>query len=171
MKQTNLILILLSYILISQCKKEQQPYGAADTNDPKTKIPTSVKPAFDHWMRDTWVTLGEDGYYYMTGTTADPNRTFDGQTHCWDWNDGLYLFRSKDLKVWEDMGLIWSMEKDGTWQKEPKIYTEGEKYPRKSLNGDSGTALHQKPEKLVHRSLYEQFGKRQRLVHPAQHDR
>lgn len=130
--------LLLSAFAFIQCNNETDtPYGAADTNDPKTKIPTSVKPAFDHWMRDTWVTLGEDGYYYMTGTTADPNRTFDGQTHCWDWNDGLYLFRSKDLKVWEDMGLIWSMEKDGTWQKEPKIYTEGEKYPRKSLNGDS----------------------------------
>ncbi|MDR2146026.1 MAG: family 43 glycosylhydrolase, partial [Tannerella sp.] len=58
-------------------------------------------------------------------------------THCWDWNDGLYLFRSLDMKQWEPMGLIWSMEKDGTWQKYPKIHEEGGKYPKKSINGDS----------------------------------
>ena len=51
--------LLLSAFAFIQCNNETDtPYGAADTNDPKTKIPTSVKPAFDHWMRDTWVTLG-----------------------------------------------------------------------------------------------------------------
>ena len=87
-------------------------------------------------MRDTWTTLGPDGYYYMTGTTATPERHFPGQLHCWDWNDGLYLWRSKDMKTWEARGLIWSMERDGTWQKNPKVYKEGEKYPKKSINGD-----------------------------------
>ncbi|WP_367183805.1 family 43 glycosylhydrolase [uncultured Bacteroides sp.] len=115
---------------------EKGKYGDADTNNKELKVPKSVKPAFDYWMRDTWVTLGPDGYYYMTGTTADPNRKFVGQIHCWDWNDGLYLWRSKDLKNWESRGLIWSMEKDGTWQKNPKVYKKGEKYAKKSINGD-----------------------------------
>ena len=74
-----------------------QKYGLADTFDEKLRIPQFVQPAFDYWMRDTWVTLGPDEYYYMTGTTADPNRVFPGQMHCWDWNDGLYLWRSKDM--------------------------------------------------------------------------
>ena len=74
-----------------------QKYGKADTCDPKTRIPSFVKPEFDYWMRDTWTTLGPDGYYYMTGTTATPERHFPGQLHCWDWNDGLYLWRSKDM--------------------------------------------------------------------------
>ena len=117
---------------------EKGKYGDADTNNKELRVPKSVKPAFDYWMRDTWVTLGPDGYYYMTGTTADPNRKFVGQIHCWDWNDGLYLYlwRSKDMKNWDSRGLIWSMEKDGTWQKNPKVYKKGEKYARKSLNGD-----------------------------------
>ncbi len=113
-----------------------QEYGTANTRDPKTDIPSFVKPEFDYWMRDTWVTLGPDGYYYMTGTTTAPNRSFPGQLHCWDWNDGLYLWRSKDMKTWEPRGLIWSLERDGTWQKEPKIYKTDEKYPKRSVNGD-----------------------------------
>ena len=28
------------------------------------------------------------------------------------------------------------MEKDGTWQKDPKVYKEGEKYAKKSINND-----------------------------------
>lgn len=117
----------------AKCKVK---YGDADTNNKELRVPKSVQPAFDYWMRDTWVTLGPDGYYYMTGTTADPDRKFVGQVHCWDWNDGLYLWRSKDMKTWESMGRIWSMKKDGTWQRDPKVYQKGEKYAKKSLNGD-----------------------------------
>lgn len=115
---------------------EKVKYGDADTDNKELRVPKSVQPVFDYWMRDTWVTLGPDGYYYMTGTTADPKRKFVGQIHCWDWNDGLYMWRSKDMKVWESMGLVWSMQKDGTWQKAPKVYQKGEKYAKKSLNGD-----------------------------------
>lgn len=113
-----------------------QTYGSADTQKKETRIPSFVKPEFDYWMRDTWATPGPDGYYYMTGTTAAPDRKFSGQMHCWDWNDGLYLWRSTDLKHWEPRGLVWSMERDGTWQSQPKVYKAGEKYPKKSLNND-----------------------------------
>ena len=40
------------------------------------------------------------------------------------------------MKSWEARGQIWSMEKDGTWQKKPKVYKAGEKYQKKSINGD-----------------------------------
>ncbi|OJV37653.1 MAG: glycosyl hydrolase family 43 [Bacteroidales bacterium 36-12] len=128
------ISILQFNIIFTACCEEK--YGQANTNDPKTKIPKCVEPEFDYWMRDTWVTLGPDGYYYMTGTTATPDRKFNGQPHCWDWNDGLYLWRSLDLQEWESRGRVWSMEEDGTWQKYPKIYKDGEKRPKLSLNGD-----------------------------------
>lgn len=111
-------------------------YGDANTNDNKTKIPNFVKPAFDYWMRDTWVMLGPDDYYYLTGTTADMSRKYPGQIHCWDWNDGIYLWKSKDMKDWESCGMIWSIERDGTWQKKAKVYQSGEKFARKSINGD-----------------------------------
>lgn len=125
-------------LLIESCSlnEKQIPYGTADTQNVETRIPKDVKPLMDYWMRDTWITLGPDNYYYMIGTTVDPNRKFDGQKHCWDWNDGLYLFRSYDLKKWDEIGLIWSMEKDGTWQKRSKVYGPNEKYKTKSLNGD-----------------------------------
>ena len=129
-------LILLFIFSIFEITAQNYSYGYANTSDPKTKIPSKVEPIFDYWMRDTWMTLGEDGYYYMIGTTADPNREFVGQLHCWDWNDGLYLFRSFDMKSWEQLGLIWSMEKDGTWQKNPKIHNDSERYPKFSINGD-----------------------------------
>ncbi len=137
MRLITLCYCLLTMLLFAQCNnRKETPYGSANTSDPVTRIPVKVEPAFDYWMRDTWVTLAEDGYYYMIGTTADPNREFEGQLHCWDWNNGLYLFRSEDMKNWEHRGLIWSMEKDGTWQKKPKVYKESERYSRKSLNGD-----------------------------------
>jgi len=126
-----LFTVSLPYSIFSQ-----KEYGRANTNDPKTRIPYCIKPQFDYWMRDTWATLGPDGFYYMTGTTATPDRSFSGQQHCWDWNDGLYLWRSSDLNHWESMGLIWSMDRDGTWQKEPKIYGQEENYPKRSINGD-----------------------------------
>lgn len=134
----NLIIKKLSItlLLISAIRVNATDYGSANTRNPETKIPNTVKPAFDYWMRDTWVTLGPDGFYYMTGTTATPGRNFSGQIHCWDWNDGLYLWRSKDMKTWESKGLIWSLDKDATWQKEPKVYKAGEKYAKKSLNND-----------------------------------
>ncbi|MDE6306714.1 MAG: family 43 glycosylhydrolase [Muribaculaceae bacterium] len=111
-------------------------YGVANTSDTATRIPKTTTPIMDYWMRDTWITFGPDGYYYMIGTTADPQRKFEGQVHCWDWNDGLYLFRSANLGDWDSMGRIWALDKDGSWQKEPKIYAPGEKYAKRSLNGD-----------------------------------
>lgn len=130
------IFLLLPLIFSDFSAMSAQEYGTADTYDRRLRVPESVAPAFDCWMRDTWVTYGPDGYYYMTGTTAAPGREFPGQMHCWDWNDGLYLWRSADLEDWEEMGCIWSLDKDATWQKAPHIYAEGEKYARKSINGD-----------------------------------
>ncbi len=82
------LILFTGFISISTASA--QLYGTADTNAPELRVPTSVKPAFDYWMRDTWATLGPDGYYYITGTTSTPDRYFPGQRHCWDWNDGLY---------------------------------------------------------------------------------
>lgn len=103
------LILFTGFISISTASA--QLYGTADTNAPELRVPTSVKPAFDYWMRDTWATLGPDGYYYITGTTSTPDRYFPGQRHCWDWNDGLYLWRSKDMKSWEARGQY------GRWKK------------------------------------------------------
>ncbi|ROQ21707.1 glycosyl hydrolase family 43 [Marinimicrobium koreense] len=92
---------------------EPSRYGEVNVEDPVLQIPDSVEPLFDHWLRDTYVNLGNDGYYYMTGTVGMP-----GRLTAYDRSPGIKLWRSKDLKDWESMGVVWDFDKHGTWQKE-----------------------------------------------------
>ncbi|TZF82275.1 family 43 glycosylhydrolase [Pedobacter sp. BS3] len=103
-------------------------------------VPSSVKPILDVWMRDAYVMYGPDGYFYLTGTTATPGRVFpNGNIHCWDYNDGLYLWRSKDMKHWSSLGRIWSFDKDAAaWQRKGKPIPAG----AKSVNGDPLDSLY-----------------------------
>jgi beta-xylosidase len=79
--------------------------------DERSLIPSSVKPLFDEWIRDVHITLAEDGYYYCTGTTRA-----QGTENAKRYNEGIKLWRSSDLKNWEALGMVWSFEKDATWQ-------------------------------------------------------
>jgi xylan 1,4-beta-xylosidase len=69
----------------------------------------AIKPIWDLHLRDTIIRLAPDGYYYMTGSSGD---------NIWDRNDGIELWRSVDLKQWDYLGLVWNIEKDGTWEKQ-----------------------------------------------------
>lgn len=132
---------LLCAVLVSCSSNKTKSKNSQAFSDPTAPVgdslltvPGAVKPVIDVWMRDTYVTCGPDDYYYLTGTTASPGRVFPGRVHCWDYNDGLYLWRSKDLKDWEAMGRIWSFDQDAAdWQKKGKRIKPG----RKSLNGDA----------------------------------
>jgi xylan 1,4-beta-xylosidase len=68
-----------------------------------------LRPLWDLHLRDTSICLGEDGNYYMTGSTGD---------NIWDLNDGIELYRSKDLHTWDYLGLVWSVDLQGTWEKQ-----------------------------------------------------
>ncbi len=70
-----------------------------------------IRPLLNLHIRDTVIILGGDGNYYMTGSTGDD---------IWAFNDGVELWRSPDLKKWEYVGLVWSVQRDGTWEKEPR---------------------------------------------------
>lgn len=70
-----------------------------------------IKPIWELHLRDTVVITGGDGNYYMTGSSGD---------NIWDFNDGVELWRSSDLKKWDYVGLVWSVHRDGTWEKQPK---------------------------------------------------
>ncbi len=94
-------------------------YGDVDIRDPHTQIPACVRPTLDVWMRDPFVCVGRDGYYYLTGTTR-PEEPAAGPAHCV--GDGFRLWRSADLRSWEDLGLIWSVEQDGSWQRHFRVY-------------------------------------------------
>jgi beta-xylosidase len=63
----------------------------------------------DTQLRDTIVILGGDGNYYMTGSSG---------ADIWDFNDGIEVWRSPDLKKWDYVGEVWSFDKDGTWEKD-----------------------------------------------------
>ena len=70
-----------------------------------------LHPLFDFPVRDTCVCLA-NGTYYLTGTTGHPT--------WWKTNEGVRIWKSADLKTWEPLGLVWSIERDGTWQKPVK---------------------------------------------------
>lgn len=70
-----------------------------------------IKPLLELHLRDTVICLGGDGNYYMTGSSGD---------NIWDFNDGVELWRSSDLQKWDYLGLVWSIHRDGTWEKQPR---------------------------------------------------
>ncbi|KAA8482475.1 family 43 glycosylhydrolase [Arcticibacter tournemirensis] len=115
--------------------KENQMYSSpqAPVGNKRLTVPSSVKPVLNEWMRDAFVMHGPDGNYYLTGTTAAHGRRFRDEPHCWDYNDGIYMWTSKDLKNWSPLGLVWSFDKDAAeWQKKGKPIKPG----AKSVNGD-----------------------------------
>jgi beta-xylosidase len=77
----------------------------------KAGLLPAIKPLLNLHIRDTVIILGGDGNYYMTGSTGD---------NIWDFNDGVELWRSPDLQKWEYAGLVWSVMKEGTWEKTPR---------------------------------------------------
>lgn len=87
-------------------------YFRATTNSAiKQGLLPPIRPLLDLHIRDTVICVGGDGNYYMTGSTGDD---------IWDFNDGVELWRSPDLKSWDYLGLVWVTERDGTWEKEPR---------------------------------------------------
>ncbi|HNX36299.1 MAG TPA: family 43 glycosylhydrolase [Kiritimatiellia bacterium] len=82
--------------------------GLATDGLPDASELPPMRPLFDYPMRDTCVCVGPDGTYYLTGTTGAPT--------WWETNEGIRVWKSKDLKAWEPLGLVWSFERDATWQ-------------------------------------------------------
>ena len=110
----NFLLLLPLSFSLQPLKAETSAFSdpKANVTDPSTRIPDSVQPLFDTFVRDTYVTLGHDGNYYLTGTTVR-----EGRLSARDWNIGIELWKSPDLKTWTHLGFVWEFEKDGTWQK------------------------------------------------------
>jgi xylan 1,4-beta-xylosidase len=89
-----------------------RPYSTKSVWDyPHTGEPPipPVTPLLDVGLRDTAITRGPDNTYYLTGTIGPDFMTA---------NEGIRIWKSTDLKQWVSLGLVWSFERDGTWQKE-----------------------------------------------------
>ena len=72
-----------------------------------------IKPLINAQIRDAVICIGGDGRYYLTGSTG---------SNIWHFNDGVELWVSKDLENWDYMGLVWTFEKDATWEKEWRFH-------------------------------------------------
>jgi hypothetical protein len=81
------------------------------------------------WIRDPYILLGPDDWYYLTGTTPMPGEPRE-QTN--PYNSGLgdesivgwkaRIWRSQDLIDWEPLGEPFSL-KDGIWfQEKPQLF-------------------------------------------------
>jgi len=83
-------------------KAEEYPHTGEPPLGPVTQL-------LDVRLRDTSICRGPDHTYYLTGTTGE---------NIWQANEGIELWRSKDLKQWDHLGFVWTIERDGTWQKQ-----------------------------------------------------
>lgn len=84
-----------------------------------------LKVLFNHWVRDPFILNAPDEYYYMVGTpevsTLPAPLKSSSESNGWWYNDGIPLWRSKNLKDWETLGYVWTFAKDATWAKEFKL--------------------------------------------------
>jgi arylsulfatase len=95
----------------------------------------------DGWIRDPYICIGRDGYYYLTGTTPNPNDPREANDK---YNLGLTaqalalglqpsivghkirIWRSPDLADWEGFGVQFSLE-EGYWaQKHPEAFEKAD---------------------------------------------
>lgn len=87
----------------------KQNLGNSKTTLCPTGVSRKVEPLFDHPLRDSGITRGPDGVYYLTGTSATtlPDGVLDFEN-----NDGIWLWKSTDLKSWDSLGQVWSIASD-----------------------------------------------------------
>ncbi len=126
-RQTVVLLLMLLAIALDNC------FGAMDRKVIEKGLKTHDRALHikDGWMRDPYIILAPDGYYYLTGTTPLPNdpRRIDhtynttlGRTSIVGYR--MSLWRSPDLIHWEDLGAPYSL-KDGIWyQQQPDRFNE-----------------------------------------------
>ncbi len=80
------------------------------------------------WIRDPYIVLGPDDFYYLTGTTPNPG---DPREQSDPYNVGLgpdsivgstvQVWRSRDLVEWENLGTPFTLAKD-SFHPEPGTY-------------------------------------------------
>lgn len=81
------------------------------------KVPerSRLQPLFDTPLRATSVCKGADGRWYLTGTVAGADGSFQN-------NDGIWLWASDDCQDWQELGQVWSIAEGGSaWQQEQRI--------------------------------------------------
>jgi hypothetical protein len=111
MNRTLLTLLTAVAAAVNVTFAGDMPVASNAATVPDKKLPP-MTPLIAEPMRDTYVCAdvcaGPDHTYYLTGTTGSPS--------WWTVNEGIRIWKSKDLQTWEPLGLVWSFAKDATWQ-------------------------------------------------------
>ena len=94
------------------------------SRDFNTSAGLPVRVLFDNPVRDPHILHAPDGYFYMVATasknTLPASIPARSDSDFWTWNDGIPLWRSKDLVGWETAGYVWQFERDATWNRAAK---------------------------------------------------
>ena len=133
MKYLKVGFLCIMFCLLAQtnASDKKSPPLPSKVEKELVKLPPII-PLFDHPVRDTSICLADDGYYYLTGTTGNQTGGADDIDGWWYVNEGIRVWKSPDLQNWQPLGLVWSIEKDGTWQKQFKKHDDRErKSPRR----------------------------------------
>ncbi|MFW6255694.1 MAG: family 43 glycosylhydrolase [Candidatus Sumerlaeota bacterium] len=80
-------------------------------DQPEAQLAPSPLKLQDILLKDPFIVKADDGTYYLTGTTKI--NSLDPKFSDFQNNDGVRLWKSKDLKNWEDVGLVWDLSKTG----------------------------------------------------------
>ena len=92
---------------------------------PKTAIEKAIAAhdtavhIMDDWMRDPFITIGPDGYYYLT-VTQHENETN---------SQGAPVWRSSDLANWEPIGFPYQLSDASNYEEYQERITEKNKNP------------------------------------------
>jgi len=97
----------------------------------------------DGWIRDPFIALAPDGYYYLTGTTPPPG---DPREYSDPYNTGLgdkshvsyhlQIWRSKDMVDWEYLGAPYSTKQIKFLQNKPDVNWSKERLWAPELHWD-----------------------------------
>lgn len=126
MKKTIFVFVLGILLVIGTSAQEKTanvPFAPVAPVMSRTEIEAGLKShdkalfIKDHWIRDPYIILGPDDFYYLTGTTPNPG---DEREKTEPYNKGLFtgsivgatvqLWRSKDLIDWEYLGTPYTIK-------------------------------------------------------------
>ncbi len=102
--------VIILMVFLNFVETRAQVYSR-DIDDIRKEIEAYDKAVhvFDDWMRDPYITLAPDGFYYLTMTQHGD--TIDGRAVI---NAGAPYYKSKDMAKWEFAGYFYDIKKDAT---------------------------------------------------------
>ena len=87
-----------------------------------------VQPLLDHPLRDPSICKGPDGWYYLTGTDGTPILPGGKEIDFLN-NDGIRVWKSKDLKSWEFVTKALDLSLDPKKAKRPTEQADWRRHP------------------------------------------